>query len=106
MFCSNCGKEISNGSKFCVHCGAVIESSTVKPEITQNVKSSTINYNQANISQRESFGLREYLNWKYGRGIEKSEGFLNSALKRIKDLKNSKNAEIITVKKKIFNTPY
>ena len=102
MFCSNCGKEISNSSKFCGHCGTVIESSTVKPETTQNVKSSTINYNQANISQREAFGLREYLNWKYGRGIEKSEGFLNSALKRIKDLKNSKNAEIITGKAKDF----
>lgn len=62
MFCSNCGKEISNGSKFCGHCGAVIESSTVKPETTQNVKSSTINYNQANISQKEAFGLKEYLN--------------------------------------------
>lgn len=102
MFCYNCGKKLSDDSKFCGHCGAVIESSTVKFETTQNVKSNTINYNQANISQREAFGLREYLNWKYGRGIEKSEGFLNSALKRIKDLKNSKNAEIITGKAKDF----
>jgi len=102
MFCYNCGKEISNGSKFCVHCGVVIESSTIKSEITQNVKSNAVSYNQANISQKETFGLKEYLNWKYGREREKPEGFLNSALKRIKDLKNSKNAEIVTGKSKDF----
>ena len=102
MFCYNCGREISSGSKFCGHCGAVIESSTIKAEITQNVKSNAVNYNQASISQKETFGLREYLNWKYGRETEKSEGFLNSALKRIKDLKNSKNAEIVTGKAKDF----
>lgn len=102
MFCKNCGNEMKDGMKFCAKCGMANESSTIKAEITQNVKSNTVNYNQLNIIQKEDFGLKEYLNWKYGREIEKSEGLLNSALKRIKDLKNSKNAEITTGKAKDF----
>ena len=31
MFCKNCGKEISDDTKFCNHCGAAQDSSSAQP---------------------------------------------------------------------------
>lgn len=32
MFCTNCGNNIPDGSKFCTYCGAMVEAAPVKPE--------------------------------------------------------------------------
>ncbi|MCM1008777.1 MAG: zinc-ribbon domain-containing protein [Ruminococcus flavefaciens] len=32
MFCPNCGKQIDDDAKFCEHCGAVIKTSTISNE--------------------------------------------------------------------------
>ena len=42
MYCRNCGKEIFDGSKFCTHCGASIQSNSTNSadnvEIQRNIK--------------------------------------------------------------------
>ena len=37
MFCSNCGKELPEGSKFCPSCGAPTDASSNKPDIGQTI---------------------------------------------------------------------
>ena len=48
MFCKNCGKEISDGTKFCPECGATQEASTVGSPSTEKDNSNQT----ANCSQK------------------------------------------------------
>lgn len=101
MFCPECGKKISDNSKFCGQCGAAIKAS--ESEAAQNIKIKTVTYNsQTTNSAEKTFGLREYLYWKFGREKAAPEGVLNTVLDRIKNLKNSKNAETLTEQAKDF----
>ena len=36
MICSNCGNEIMDGSKFCIHCGAKVEEAVSAPEVNND----------------------------------------------------------------------
>lgn len=61
MYCMNCGKEISNESKFCQYCGKAVRNCTQKPETLntkQFVYNSTFTYNSTSVSEINQWFLK------------------------------------------------
>lgn len=59
MFCSNCGNEVNPNSKFCPHCGTVMESLSVtqqsvyQEQVQPKVAKPAENYQQSNVTSVE-----------------------------------------------------
>jgi tetratricopeptide (TPR) repeat protein len=53
MFCPNCGKEISDNSKYCNKCGAKINNNEITSIINENIENSTIIPNSKKIRMKK-----------------------------------------------------
>lgn len=57
MFCKNCGKEISEGTRFCPGCGAEQNSAPVENNAPVNVEQPTVNLTQPQPKKKLSTGI-------------------------------------------------
>ena len=57
MFCTKCGKEINDNSKFCVHCGASLTNETATTPVMTPVVETTETVNNAEPVKKKSNGL-------------------------------------------------
>lgn len=77
MFCKNCGKEISDGTKFCPECGATQEASVVgSPSTEKDNSNQTANCSQKSRTVTALFafflgglGIHRFYVGKTGTGI-------------------------------------
>ena len=52
MYCSNCGEQMTEGNRFCSHCGAAVQATSAAP-VPQRVVVNVVNQN-TNTNQFES----------------------------------------------------
>ncbi len=84
MYCKNCGKEITEGAKFCSHCGAGTGATPVQPQYQQpiiNVVNTNTNVNSVGYIHKKKWvafflclflgplGIHRFYVGKIGTGI-------------------------------------
>ncbi|MBQ9765350.1 MAG: zinc ribbon domain-containing protein [Lachnospiraceae bacterium] len=83
MFCSQCGKELNEGAKFCSACGAQVVDSTVKP-MQGNVPNASNVVNGSNAQQQRQNYQRPVVNVSLFSGTSGATGIMGpEAVKRL-----------------------
>lgn len=87
-FCTNCGKELIEGTKFCTNCGAEIIDENTQPEsINQETTTNEENQQQSNLENEQAQDSGKETITTAKNVINKSQEFLQS--EQVQNIKNS-----------------